>query len=110
MSSNPTQKYPLAEDDLTRNNLEEILTTVARKVIAQDVLPRLDRIEHRLDHLESEVSEIKHRLNQRSQPQTGLRPKSFNCAQCEGHGWIYLPQFRITKPCGCKNRESSKTN
>ena len=51
-SDDPTKKYPPPEDYLTRNNLEEMLTTVVRKVIAQDVLPRLDRIEQRLDQVE----------------------------------------------------------
>lgn len=51
-TDDPTKKYPPPEDYLTCNNLEELLTAVVRKVIAQDVLPRLDRIEQQLDQVE----------------------------------------------------------
>ncbi len=65
-SDDPTKKYPPPEDYLTRNNLEEMLTNVVRRVIAQDVLPRLDR-------METEITEVKDRLGRVETEVHGLK-------------------------------------
>ena len=93
-SDDPTKKYPPPEDYLTRNNLEEMLTTVVRKVIAQDVLPRLDRIEQRLDHLESEAGELKQRLDQIEKGQKDLI-RSFRHYKAENEGRLVEIEDRL---------------
>lgn len=93
-TDDPTKKYPPPEDYLTRNNLEEMLTAVVRNVITQDVLPRLDRIEHQLDHLESETGEIKQRLDQVEKGQKDLI-RSFRHYKAETEGRLVEMEDRL---------------
>ena len=66
MSDDPTNKYPLPENYLTRNDLEAVLVRVVRDLIVTEINPqfqelnrevaeiknRLDKIDQRLDRLE----------------------------------------------------------
>lgn len=57
-SDDPTKKYPPPEDFETRNNLKQMLTEVVKEVLAQEIIPRLDRIESRLEGLERGQKEL----------------------------------------------------
>lgn len=48
-SEDPTQNYPSPESYETRNELKQMLFEVLREVLAQEVTPRFDQIESRLD-------------------------------------------------------------
>ncbi|MBI4752231.1 MAG: hypothetical protein HY774_27400 [Acidobacteria bacterium] len=62
-SEDPTRNYPSPESYETRNDLKQMLFEVLREVLAQEVIPRFDKIESRLDKIESRLDKIESRLD-----------------------------------------------
>ena len=57
-SEDPTQNYPSPENYEARNELKQMLFEVLREVLAQEVTPRLDKIESRLEAVERGQKEL----------------------------------------------------
>ena len=49
MSDDPTNKYPLPENYLTRNDLEAVLVRVVRDLIVTEINPQFQELNQRLN-------------------------------------------------------------